>query len=177
MAFSLEAVNLAGVNRGNMRAGNHGERHKEDLTNGMNLGYTGKPYDRATGLYNYGYRDYKPEAARFTTVDPIRDGANWFAYVNNDPVNYVDLWGLDTYTWIKTYNLVSPYNNKVPYVAELSRDTFSDVGSAMHGSNGALESADKFVKDGKEAKDTEFDQKTVTSNNPDIINKGAPYVR
>ena len=31
---------------------------------------------------------------RFTTVDPIRDGANWFAYVNNDPVNYVDLWGL-----------------------------------------------------------------------------------
>jgi hypothetical protein len=32
--------------------------------------------------------------ARFTTVDPIRDGANWFAYVNNDPVNWVDLWGL-----------------------------------------------------------------------------------
>jgi len=31
---------------------------------------------------------------RFTTVDPIRDGANWFAYVNNDPVNYVDLLGL-----------------------------------------------------------------------------------
>lgn len=31
---------------------------------------------------------------RFTTVDPIRDGTNWFAYVNNDPVNYVDLLGL-----------------------------------------------------------------------------------
>jgi hypothetical protein len=44
------------------------------------------------GLYNYnhGYRDYKPETARFTTVDPVRDGANWFAYVNNDPVNWVD---------------------------------------------------------------------------------------
>ena len=27
-------------------------------------------------------------------MDPIRDGAKWFAYVNNDPVNYVDLWGL-----------------------------------------------------------------------------------
>jgi RHS repeat-associated protein len=60
----------------------------------MNLGYTGKPYDSATGLYNYGYRDYKPETARFTTIDPIRDGNNWFAYVNNDPVNWVDLWGL-----------------------------------------------------------------------------------
>jgi hypothetical protein len=45
-------------------------------------------------MYNYGYRDYQPEMARFTTVDPVRDGNNWFAYVNNDPVNYVDLWGL-----------------------------------------------------------------------------------
>jgi RHS repeat-associated protein len=73
-----------------------GKPYTGDLKNGMNLGYTGKPYDGATGLYNYGYRDYKPEAARFTTVDPIRDGTNWFAYVNNDPVNWVDLWGLDT---------------------------------------------------------------------------------
>jgi RHS repeat-associated protein len=69
--------------------------YKGDLNSGMNLGYTGKPYDTATGMYNYGYRDYQPEVARFTTVDPIRDGANWFAYVNNDPVNWVDLWGLE----------------------------------------------------------------------------------
>jgi RHS repeat-associated protein len=60
----------------------------------MNLGYTGKPYDTATGLYDYGFRDYKPQAVRFTTVDPIRDGNNWFAYVNNDPVNWVDPLGL-----------------------------------------------------------------------------------
>jgi hypothetical protein len=36
-----------------------------------------------------------PAAARFTTEDPVRDGANWFAYVNNDPVNWIDPWGLD----------------------------------------------------------------------------------
>jgi RHS repeat-associated protein len=72
-----------------------GKPYQGDLTTGMNLGYTGKPYDTVTSMYNYGYRDYQPEAARFTTVDPIRDGANWFAYVNNDPVNWVDLWGLD----------------------------------------------------------------------------------
>jgi RHS repeat-associated protein len=73
-----------------------GKPYKGDLNSGMNLGYTGKPYDTTTGMYNYGYRDYQPEMARFTTVDPIRDGSNWFAYVNNDPVNYIDLWGLDS---------------------------------------------------------------------------------
>ncbi|MDR0638796.1 MAG: RHS repeat-associated core domain-containing protein [Spirochaetaceae bacterium] len=72
-----------------------GKPYKGDLNSGMNLGYTGKPYDTATGMYNYGYRDYQPEAARFTTVDPVRDGANWFAYVNNDPVNWVDPWGMN----------------------------------------------------------------------------------
>ena len=37
---------------------------------------------------------YKPEAARFTTTDPIKDGSNWYVYVNNNPVNWKDLWGL-----------------------------------------------------------------------------------
>ena len=45
-------------------------------------------------MYNYGYRDYIPEVARFSTLDPIRDGSNWFAYCNNEPVNFLDLWGL-----------------------------------------------------------------------------------
>ena len=75
-----------------------------DFTTGADYGYLGKPYDSLTGLYNYGYRDYSPQTVRFTTVDPIRDGANWFAYVNNDPVNYVDLWGLLA-SDLKTYQL------------------------------------------------------------------------
>ncbi|MDR1251763.1 MAG: hypothetical protein LBK62_06305 [Treponema sp.] len=48
--------------------------HPRGPDNGMNPGYTGKPYNTATGLYNYGYRDYQSEAARFAMVDPIRDG-------------------------------------------------------------------------------------------------------
>ncbi len=41
-------------------------------------------------MYNYGYRDYKTQLARFTTVDPIRDGTNWLVYCNGDAVNFVD---------------------------------------------------------------------------------------
>ena len=60
----------------------------------LDFGYLGKPYNAVTELYDYGFRDYSPEIARFSSVDPIRDGRNWYCYVVNDPVNYVDLWGL-----------------------------------------------------------------------------------
>ena len=40
----------------------------------LDFGYLGKPYNADTELYDYGFRDYSPEIARFTTVDPIRDG-------------------------------------------------------------------------------------------------------
>ena len=57
-------------------------------------GFTGKEYDSWTGLYNYGFRDYSAMFGRFTSVDPIQDGHNWYAYVNSDPVNWLDPWGL-----------------------------------------------------------------------------------
>ena len=65
-----------------------------DLSGTSDYGYLGKQFNKQTGLYNYGYRDYTPATARFTTVDPIHDGTNWTLYCNNDPVNFVDLWGL-----------------------------------------------------------------------------------
>ena len=57
-------------------------------------GFTGKEYDSWTGLYNYGFRDYSAMFGRFTSVDPIQDGHNWYAYVNSDPVSWLDPWGL-----------------------------------------------------------------------------------
>lgn len=66
-------------------------------TAAVNLGYTGKQLDSTSRLYNYGYRDYNPLTTRFTTQDPIRDGYNWFAYCNGDPVNFVDINGLYSY--------------------------------------------------------------------------------
>ena len=49
-------------------------------------------------MSDYGFRDYSPTHARFITEDPIRDGENWFAYVGNNPVNWVDPWGLSRRT-------------------------------------------------------------------------------
>ena len=57
-------------------------------------GYNGKPYDAVLGHYNYGYRDYDPLTRRFATVDPIRDGRNWYVYTANDPISRIDPNGL-----------------------------------------------------------------------------------
>ena len=60
---------------------------------------------------NHGYRDYSPKTARFTTVDPIRDGHNWYAYCSNDPVNFVDAWGLEDIVIFSAINNKDNFNN------------------------------------------------------------------
>ena len=74
-----------------------GSSISDNFTEANNYGYLGKQYDSITKLYNYGFREMSPSAARFTTPDPIRDGTNWFVYVNNDPVNFVDFDGFAYY--------------------------------------------------------------------------------
>ncbi len=58
-------------------------------------GYTGKRYDPMTGMYDYGFREYRPQLGRWTTLDAIRAGKNWYVYVNNDPIDFVDPVGLE----------------------------------------------------------------------------------
>ena len=70
--------------------------------------YNGKPRDSMTGLVNYGFRDYHPRQGRFTTVDPIRDGTNWYGYVTNDPLNLIDRYGSETEDRYHTFNPNDP---------------------------------------------------------------------
>jgi len=61
------------------------------------FGFAGGIYDRDVGLVRFGARDYDPETGRWTAKDPIlfRGGdGNLFAYVANDPINWVDPLGL-----------------------------------------------------------------------------------
>ena len=55
--------------------------------------FTGKELD-SSGLQYFGARYYDPNLGRFITTDPIQEGPNWYSYVLNNPLKYVDLKGL-----------------------------------------------------------------------------------
>ncbi|WP_156809970.1 RHS repeat-associated core domain-containing protein [Spirochaeta africana] len=61
---------------------------------GDQVKFTGKDLDTATGLYYFNARWYDPQTGRFISEDPIRDGANWYIYVGNNPLGFVDPSGL-----------------------------------------------------------------------------------
>ena len=60
------------------------------------LRYTGREFDRETGLYYYRARYYDPEVGRFLTEDPLgfEAGINFYSYVSNNPINFNDPTGL-----------------------------------------------------------------------------------
>ena len=58
--------------------------------------YTGKVFDPDTQMYYFNARWYDPETGRFASEDPARDGVNWYAYVGNNPLKWVDPTGLSS---------------------------------------------------------------------------------
>ena len=61
--------------------------------------FQGREYARATGLYYFRARWYDSVTARWLSADPIgiSGGLNQYAFVGNNPVNFVDPFGLATY--------------------------------------------------------------------------------
>jgi RHS repeat-associated protein len=61
------------------------------------FGFAGGLHDPDTKLVRFGYRDYMPEIGKWTAKDPILfagGDSNLYGYVGNDPVNWIDPWGL-----------------------------------------------------------------------------------
>jgi RHS repeat-associated protein len=77
-----------------------GKLLKETGTFDQPFRFSTKRYDDQAGLYNFGYRYYNPAISRWMTRDPLGEagGINLYGFVGNNPVNFVDPWGLWTLT-------------------------------------------------------------------------------
>lgn len=61
-----------------------------------NVRFPGQYFDSETGLHYNNFRDYDPVTGRYIESDPIGldGGYNLYAYAFNDPLQYIDFWGL-----------------------------------------------------------------------------------
>ena len=63
---------------------------------GNNYQFQTKEFDSDSGLIYFGARYYDPQLGRWLTPDPLGmpDGPNTYIYCNNNPVGWLDPWGL-----------------------------------------------------------------------------------
>lgn len=98
--------------------------------------FTGKQQDDTTGLYYFNARFYDPRLGRFLSEDPVKDGSNWYAYCDNNPLKYVDPSGMYTMktdgAWLYGYH--TPVKQKSP----VNGQGFYRTGDWKGGPNGAV---------------------------------------
>jgi len=67
---------------------------QELVNSGNRFEFTGKELDDQSGLNYFNARYYDSNLGRFTSIDPVKDN-HPYAYVANNPTNYVDPSGMD----------------------------------------------------------------------------------
>jgi len=86
------------------------------------VSFTSYTYDVVLDLYFAQARFYDANSRRFTQVDPIKDGINWYAYCGNNPIVFVDPSGL-TEVGLRAY--AESYGASVSWDAKTGKATVS----------------------------------------------------
>ena len=88
--------------------------------------FTGRRYDKESGLYYYRNRMYSAQLGRFISKDPkgYIDGMNLYAYVKNNPLKYLDAFG----TTAQKNGII---NNVAGWYSNLA-ENFATTGTQTH---------------------------------------------
>ena len=106
--------------------------------------YNGKELDMMSGLnqYDYSARYYDPAIARFTTMDPMAEkyySISPYVYCKNNPVNRVDLDGMDDFYYNEKGAQIYRLENKNPdrnFVIKTTQTTDAMYGAANYSQKG-----------------------------------------
>jgi RHS repeat-associated protein len=148
--------------------------------------YTSRGYDEETGLYFYRARYYDSTSGRFITEDPIRfagGDVNFYAYVENNPVKFVDPFGL----YIINIPSRETYGNMFPswapkLLVDFLYDMYKepDIGPVCMARKSDIKLIDRIVKKLKLSK-TQIrmlhDEITGQNLTPKEIEEIADYIR
>jgi len=114
----------------------------------FNLRMPGQIFDKETGLFHNGHRDYNPATGRYIQPDPIglAGGINRYAYVGGNPVMWSDPEGLAATNWSNTSGGRSPVSDG-PTNGNWGGGKWSGgVGGGGTGTAPALDSGDECYK-------------------------------
>ena len=102
--------------------------------------YCGEYYDKETKTIYLRARYYDSAQGRFTQEDPIRDGYNWYAYCNSNPLMFVDPTGLVFESMVNTFMDKTSYtmedqeqiytNNEIKETDNADQNDKNDISSA-----------------------------------------------
>ena len=118
--------------------------------------YCGEYTDEETGFIYLRNRYYDPSIGRFISEDPAKDGTNWYTYCGNNPIKFVDPWGLDDYIFygfsqgrtakaLETQLLESDPDTPVHLIYVETKDDFLEGWNGMGEVNGEKVSIDLVV--------------------------------
>jgi RHS repeat-associated protein len=130
ISLTDSAGTLLGINK-------YDEFGMPQATNLGAFGYTGQTWLPTMSLWYYKTRDYDPELGRFLQTDPIEYAysVNLYAYVSNDPINWIDPLGLCQDLGVHTVDVTIVVTAPCPTEPPPSHDF--GMGSGGFGGGGA----------------------------------------